>query len=380
MRLLHAARSDVGLVRRQNEDSFVAVPGMYAVCDGMGGARAGEVASQAACSILADLPPAVGPDVLLEAIDEANRAIRDRSLGDPDLSGMGTTLTVASGTGPALSIAQVGDSRAYLLHEGRLRQVTQDHSLVAEMIRRGQLTAEQAAVHPHRSIITRALGTEDSVSPDVFELMLDPGDKVLLCSDGLSGMVPEEEIESLLSEAHMPEIAAEGLVAAALDHGGEDNVTVVVVFAVDDASAAAEAGGTGAGATLAGSDEGVASEAGADAVDTAGAGRDAHKKRSSSRKKLVLVIAAIVIVIGLGFGAFYGFNSTVYFVGTTQGEVALFQGMPYKVMGVRLYRSVEDSSIRFEDLDPYLQGRVDSHELVTKEEGLRFIRGLQTSQ
>src|SRR5665811_199106 len=201
----------------------------------MGGARAGEVASEVACRVLTDMPSNAGAEELREAITRANQIIRERSLADPTLAGMGTTLTAASGTGGLLTIAQVGDSRAYLLHAGELRQVTEDHSLVAELIRRGQLTPEQAAVHPHRSIITRALGTEETVRPDILELSLEAGDRVMLCSDGLSGMVPEDELEMILGTGEDPQGVADRLVEAALRHGGEDNVTVVVIFAVESA-------------------------------------------------------------------------------------------------------------------------------------------------
>jgi serine/threonine protein phosphatase PrpC len=387
MRLVHGVQSHVGLVRHQNEDSFVALAGMWVVCDGMGGARAGEVASEAACAVMADLPAGAGAEELREAIDSANGAIRQRSQADPALSGMGTTLTAASGSGPEITIAQVGDSRAYLLHEGRLRQVTDDHSLVAEMIRRGQLTPEQAAVHPHRSIITRAIGTEESVFPDFFDLDLEVGDRLLLCSDGLSGMVPEDEIEVILGTGDEPQAVADGLVAAALDHGGEDNITVVVIFALSDdegPSPESEAGEEDEPAPAptieaAGSASGPQVEQ-AGQAETTQPGDVRAGGSTGGRRKALLMAGAVVIVIGLAFGAFVAFNSTVYFVGTVEGQVALFQGMPYKVMGVQLYGSVETSPVSFGELDAYLQERVDSHELVTKEEGLRFIRGLQTSQ
>ena len=390
IRLIHGAATHVGLVRRQNEDSFVGSSGLYAVCDGMGGARAGEVASEVACRVLTDMPPDAGAEELREAIVRANRLIRERSLADPTLAGMGTTLTAASGKDGLLTIAQVGDSRAYLLHAGLLRQVTEDHSLVAELIRRGQLTPEQAAVHPHRSIITRALGTEETVRPDIMELSLEAGDRVLLCSDGLSGMVPEDELETILGAGEDPQAVADALVEAALQHGGEDNVTAVVVFAVesaegepDDAHAPADTDASSPASTPGGlstADEG--GRAGPDGfgplVRTSRQG--GRLSLFAGRRRLVIIIAALVIAAAAAGGGFAAFNSTVFFVGTTQGQVALFRGMPYKVMNVDLYRVEETVPIRFEQLAPYLQERVDAHELVTKEEGLRFIRGLETSQ
>lgn len=396
MRLVHGAATDLGLVRRQNEDSFVGSSGLYAVCDGMGGARAGEVASEVACRVLTDMPKNAGAAELRDAIARANRLIRERSLADPTLSGMGTTLTAVTGTGSPLTVAQVGDSRAYLLHAGEFRQVTEDHSLVAEMIRRGQLTPEQAAVHPHRSIITRALGTEETAKPDIIELPLEVGDRVLICSDGLSGMVPDEELQGLLGAGTDPQETADELVAAALRNGGEDNVTVVVIFAVDssgdepgagadagpeedslDASGVSTAGIDGANASGP-SIQGVGEDGFGPLVRTAGSGGRAGVL--GGRRRLVLAIAVAVVAAAVAASAFLAFNSTVFFVGTTEGQVALFRGMPYKVMSVDLYRVEDTVPIRFEQLDGYLQERVDAHELVTKEEGLRFIRGLETSR
>ncbi|HZK48486.1 MAG TPA: Stp1/IreP family PP2C-type Ser/Thr phosphatase [Thermoleophilia bacterium] len=396
IRLTHGAATHLGLVRRQNEDSFVGEPGLYAVCDGMGGARAGEVASELACRVLADLPKNVGEPELREAIAKANRMIRDRSLADSELSGMGTTLTAAVRSGSALTIAQVGDSRAYLFHDGELRQVTCDHSLVAEMIRSGRLTPEEAAVHPHRSIITRALGTEELVNPDFFVVSPVAGDKVLLCSDGLSGMVPDDEVQELLARADDPQDAADLLVAAALRHGGEDNVTVVVIFA-EESSGGGSGGGFGEepdGGLDGGPGSGSAVPSDADASDLAGrafttadgfgplvAETDGASDRSffGGRRRLVTTIVIAALAAAVAAAAFLTFNSTVFFVGTTQGQVVLFQGMPYRVMGVELYGMEESVPVHFEELDMYLQERVDAHELVTKEEGLRFIRGLETT-
>lgn len=428
IRLIHGAATHLGLVRRQNEDSFVAADGLYAVCDGMGGARAGEVASEAACRILAALPEAADAQDLREAVTEANTVIRQRSLADGSLAGMGTTLTAATARGSALTLAQVGDSRAYLWRRGVLRQVTEDHSLVAEMIKRGQLTPEQASVHPHRSIITRALGTEPSVTPDIFDLPLEDGDRVLLCSDGLSGMVPEKELERLLAAGDDPQGVADALVAAALRHGGEDNVTAVLIFAVDDggdpASAGAAADVLGGASPLEvtahdahapsadravpsegqtpdaaetdppgleapapgapgeiGGDGSAATAVGADALGPSV--REAAEMRSRfrpSRRALVIGVAVAVAVLALASVGFAAFNSTVYFVGTDDGQVALFQGMPYAVVGIDLYSVVEVAPARFDSLDTHVQERVDAHELVTKEEGLRFIRGLDAAQ
>lgn len=378
MRLLSGASSHVGLVRRQNEDSFVIGGGIFAVCDGMGGARAGEVASEAACLALISLPEAgaVDPKSLERALHEANADIVAQSRKDRGLHGMGTTMTAAVATPAGLAFVHVGDSRAYHLHDGALTQVTNDHSLVAELVRRGQLTPAQAAVHPHRSIITRALGTEDTVEPDVFEIALKPGDRVLFCSDGLSGMVPEDEIGRLLGRGDDPQAIADSLVEAALDNGGEDNVTVVViVVASDDPPSRPMA--RDATAAFGPVQRQPAADGGADA--NAGSGRAKMVSRFGSRR--VLVVAGVVIALLIvAVVAFAVFNSTVYFVGTNAGSVTLFRGMPAAPLGVELYAAVEVSSTRYETLLPYQRTRVDAHELITKDEGLRFVRGLGTGQ
>jgi serine/threonine protein phosphatase PrpC len=227
--------SNVGLVRQTNEDSYLvhrglSGSGLYAVCDGMGGARAGEIASEMACRGLTQIDlAAVDGQSLVAAVKDINRAIADRSLEEPALFGMGTTLTAAAAVGDRLLVVQVGDSRAYLLHQGALRQITQDHSWVGEMVRRGELTPAEAAVHPHRSVITRALGTESEVEPDLIEIEVEAGDRLLLCSDGLSGMVPDVLIEEEMSASAKPVEIAERLVRAALAAGGDDNVTAIVV-------------------------------------------------------------------------------------------------------------------------------------------------------
>jgi serine/threonine protein phosphatase PrpC len=378
MRLVSGASSHVGLVRRQNEDSFVVGGGIFAVCDGMGGARAGEVASEAACQTLIRMPETGVVDAisLERAVHEANANIVAQSRRDRGLQGMGTTMTAAVATPTGLAFVHVGDSRAYHLRGGTLTQVTDDHSLVAELVRRGQLSPAQAAVHPHRSIITRALGTEDAVEPDVFELSLEPGDRVLFCSDGLSGMVPEDLIGRLLGEGDDPQAIADSLVGAALNNGGEDNVTVVVIVVDSDDpllesppdDATLEFGPALRQAVT----EGVAG-------DDAASGRGVTPSWFRSRRVLVAAGVVVVLVIA-ALVAFAVFNSTVYYVGTSAGSVALFRGIPAAPLGVELYAAVEVTPTRYEALLAYQRARVDAHELVTKDEGLRFVRSLSAGQ
>jgi len=241
MKLVVVARTDVGQVRMGNEDSFLVGPdgadrgddvAWFAVADGMGGHQAGEVASaEAVRSLLAALRSGrpVG-----EAIGAANRTVFERATADLDLRGMGTTLTAAVFDGAQLRIGHVGDSRAYLWRASTLRQITRDHSLVAELIELGELTPEQAEADPRRSMITRALGIGAEVEVDVVDLPVEPGDRLLLCSDGLTTMVRDADIEQVLSRHSDPARAADVLVAAANLAGGEDNVTVVVADVVGD--------------------------------------------------------------------------------------------------------------------------------------------------
>src|SRR5947209_3047066 len=232
--MLRAAESicktDTGRQRRENEDSAIARAPMFVVADGMGGARAGEVASEIAIESFQDgLPESGSPEQeLAERVREANRAIYDRASQEPELQGMGTTLTAAYVDDAHLSIAHVGDSRAYLFRDGELRRLTQDHSLVDELVRRGKLTEQQAAEHPQRSIITRALGPEPDVEVDTWTYSLKAGDVLLLCSDGLTSMIAEERIAQILTSTRELEQAAEELIGEANEAGGRDNITVVL--------------------------------------------------------------------------------------------------------------------------------------------------------
>jgi protein phosphatase len=224
--------TDTGRKRLRNEDAYVFEPPLFAIADGMGGARAGEVAAGIAAAALRDGGQDVGDEAGLEAaIDEANRRVWERSVADPETAGMGTTVTVAV-VDPAADrvlFGHVGDSRAYRLREGTLEQITTDHSLVAELVESGMLTPEEAARHPQRSAITRAVGTERAIEADVFSVPALPGDVFLLCSDGLTDMLLEKEIASCIVDADGdPTAAAKALVAAANAHGGEDNITVVL--------------------------------------------------------------------------------------------------------------------------------------------------------
>jgi protein phosphatase len=232
----YAARTDPGRKRRGNEDSYVSRPPLFAIADGMGGARAGEVASALAASALEESSAGRGGEAyVVELIQEANRRVHERASTDAETSGMGTTITVAlienDGT---VTVGHVGDSRAYLLRGARLEQLTDDHSLVAELVRRGELSPQAAEVHPQRSVITRALGTDPDVDVDAFSVDVQAGDVFLICSDGLSDMVDGEQIEAIMN-THRDDLdaIAKALVQAANRAGGEDNITAVLFELVE---------------------------------------------------------------------------------------------------------------------------------------------------
>jgi protein phosphatase len=396
-----------GLVRQTNEDSFLVRKGLYVVCDGMGGARGGEVASQMACERLVALAPnSAGKDELREAIVEANSSIAARSLAESQLLGMGTTLTSALIRDSTVILGHVGDSRAYLLHEGTLRQLTEDHSWVGEMLRRGELTAAEAATHPHRSVITRALGTDSDADPDLLEVSLEAGDRLLLCTDGLSGMVSDAKIEEILRQPGGPQAAADALVRAALKGGGEDNVTVVVVDLISE-----DEGGPGPGDgagdeafTLGPADRGEEKLSSVPGFMRPALGMGARLSRRPpiwarqtpdparaaaaaapkpgrwSRRKWIFTAAIVVVVLVLAISAFAVFNSNVYYVGTANGMVALYQGLPATLVGIHLSSVVELGTVSYDSLPAYQQQRVDAHDLVGKAEGQAFLQGLAALQ
>ncbi len=226
----YAVASDTGRRRRRNEDNYVVAPPLFAVADGMGGAQAGEVASQLAASALeaGDSDGLHGTEQIDALIQEANRRIFDRASTDPAASGMGTTMTVALVEGMTVAIGHVGDSRAYLVRGEQMEQLTEDHSLVNELLKTGKLSEAEAQVHPQRSVITRAVGTDPDVDVDGFTIEAEDGDVFLICSDGLSDMVEDEEILELVHRNRDDlDKAVKALVAAANRGGGEDNITAV---------------------------------------------------------------------------------------------------------------------------------------------------------
>jgi protein phosphatase len=232
-----ATITDTGRKRRRNEDAYVCEPPLFAIADGMGGAQAGEVASKlAAAALREDVPPSLaGEERIFRLIQEANRRVYDRSSSDPATSGMGTTMTVALVENGSVAFGHVGDSRAYLIRDGRMEQLTEDHSLVNELMKSGKLSPEEAESHPQKAVITRAVGTDPDVDVDTFTVPVQTGDLFLLCSDGLTDVVSEDAILGVVERTRMDiERALRTLVKEANRRGGEDNITVVAFEIADD--------------------------------------------------------------------------------------------------------------------------------------------------
>ena len=299
-----AAVTDPGRTRRHNEDAYVIEPPLFAIADGMGGAQAGEVASRLATAALKESHPNGGGERRIsDLIQEANRRVYDRSSSDPNTSGMGTTITVALVENDTVSFGHVGDSRAYLIRDNRMEQLTEDHSLVNELLKTGKLSREEAETHPQRSVITRALGTDPDVDVDTFSVRAEGGDLFLLCSDGLTDMVSERSILDVV-ERNREDIdgALRALVKEANRGGGQDNITVVA-FEIADGAAPVHDGETREHALPAPDDEDTLSEDDAvPVVDTAVVSVDEIRaedkavRRRHLRRRLLAWLAILVVL------------------------------------------------------------------------------------
>lgn len=345
------AKSDVGRVRKANEDAMLVDAPIFVVADGMGGHLAGDVASATAVETIKrsveDQPPKE-PSHLESYVRAANKAIWDKALADPQLQGMGTTCTLLHLDGETAHLAHVGDSRAYLLREGDVTQLTEDHTLVERMVREGKLQREQASRHPQRSIITRALGVEAEVEVDLLAVDVTEGDRVLLCSDGLSSMIEDEAIRQILGDASDAEGAANQLVEAALDAGGEDNVTVVVLdFLADGAPAPASA-------TTHRQHTAPRQRSSDEDPDTGGS-----RSRSGLRKLVVTLLVLAVLLAGAFVAARYALGNS-WFVGANEdGEVAIFTGIPDEVAGFSFREEQESSGLMLDELPAFLSSNVE---------------------
>ncbi|MBX5468607.1 MAG: Stp1/IreP family PP2C-type Ser/Thr phosphatase [Thermoleophilaceae bacterium] len=363
-----AGLTDVGRQRHANEDAYYDSPPIFAVADGMGGARAGEVASRIAVEAFEQArdESAAPEDQLAQIARAANRRIYELAQEDEERAGMGTTLTAIMLAGDEIAIGHVGDSRAYRLRGDQLERLTQDHSLVEELVRQGKLTSEQAEMHPQRSIITRALGPEPEVDVETLTYPARAGDVYLLCSDGLTGMVPEERVAEILRARSSLRQAAEALVAEANERGGRDNITVVL-FRL-------------------GSDDGA--DPGADAhvlQDTAmlgaapsatPAGPEPRARRRTGRAVVggaVALAAVAAVLAGLWIG-----SRQFWFVGADQGRVSLYRGLPYELpLGIKLYSEEYRSSVPSLSLPGLQRRRVLDHQLRGRSDAVDLVRSLE---
>jgi serine/threonine protein phosphatase PrpC len=417
-------KTDTGRQRRDNEDNAFARAPVFVVADGMGGAQAGEVASRIAVEAFEHGLPGDGSpeERLATRVREANHQIYERSRADRGRAGMGTTLTAAYVDDTHVAIAHVGDSRAYLFRDGTLQRLTQDHSLVDELVRRGKLTEEQAAEHPQRSIITRALGPEPDVEVDTWTYPARPGDVILLCSDGLTSMISEERVREILASHDNLDAAADALINGANEAGGRDNITVVL-FRLEEADGEdASSEDTMVGIAVPrqpppdGESDGAAGSVGAGGVpideargSTAVAVAPpptrprikrtpsapshgtrrltprppvAHQPERRFGKPLAALVATLIVLALIG-GAGYLATRQLYFVGTdAQGVVTIYRGLPYDLpFGVPLYETFYVSGVpaslvpaprRAQLLNNNLRSQSDATSLVMDLEGGRI--------
>jgi protein phosphatase len=361
MRAVVGAATDIGQVREGNEDSYLVMDPLFVVADGMGGHRGGEVASNLALETIERLFSA-REGSLVEQIAQANRVVFERSQRDREVSGMGTTLTAALVEGPRVRIGHVGDSRAYLLRDGELHLLTEDHTLVHRMVEEGEITEEEAETHPHRSILTRALGVDDAVDIDEGVVEVRDGDRLLLCTDGLTGMVSDREIRSVLEGSPDPQEAVERLVAAANRAGGVDNITAILVDLSPGAGdEVREAGSAGRHDTT--------PAAGRTPERPAGGTRVELGPRASDRARRIGVRAGIgLAVLVAGVLALRVYLDTQWFVGVSDGRVAIFRGVPAQIAGFDLNSVVEETSIRADDAESLAYYRTQLSDGITADD------------
>ncbi len=394
--LEHFGITDAGKVRQNNEDSLLVGEGvdasLFAVADGVGGSEAGEVASGIAVEALKELEPDAPFDT---AIREANQRILAAAQKDERLSGMGTTVVAIRFTGsqkePAAEVAHVGDSRAYLLRDGTLKPLTEDHSLVAELVRSGDLTRAQAAEHPQKNLITRALGAEEDLEVDTMVLPVEAGDRILLCSDGLSDIVPESRISEILSEpSRDPEHPARRLLSEALEAGGSDNITIVLVDVKKHEDPPPREPAPPRGKT--GGTREMQAVSPPESLRTNSRNRRRGTSASSPRRKArakrrggvyrraligLLRAVAVVLVLVVALTPVYLWGSSRYFLDFEGGEVVAYRGLPYEVLGFQLNDEWRRPGIeRSEVKEPY-QGPIEEQKLYTRaqvEEVLQDLR------
>jgi protein phosphatase len=394
-----------GLQRRENEDSVLASPPLFVVADGMGGAQAGEVASQIAVDAFAEgLPDEGSPEERLAAVAHtANQRIYEVSQAESERAGMGTTLTAAYLGENDLSIAHVGDSRAYLFRDGELTRLTQDHSLMAELIRRGKLTEEEAADHPQRSIITRALGPEPEVAVDTWTYPVKAGDVILLCSDGLTSMISEAQVLEILRTYPGLDRVAQTLIDEANRAGGRDNITVVLVrleevesaLGTDQPTVVVAPSLPSSGPTAqSGTGVAVAAPPAApgpprpvrpaplartQARPPADGGGPPRRRRGWRYSKPVAALLAILIILFVFGGAGWLATRQLYFLGTdSQGFITIYRGLPYNLIdGAKLYEIYYESGVPASTVPSPERNRLLNHSLRSEGDAQKLVNDLE---
>ena len=417
--------SDLGRQRQGNEDNYFVRAPLFVVADGMGGAQAGEVASEMAVESFGDgLPKGTPAEGLVRVIEGANRRIHDRSRSDAQRAGMGTTVTAAYVGESDVTVAHVGDSRAYLLREGDLIRLTRDHSLVGELVARGKLTEEQAEQHPQRSVITRALGPEPDVQVDVQVYQARAGDTFLLCSDGLTSMVPEGRVKPIIESADSLASAGRDLIAAANAAGGRDNITVVL-FRLEDVNGDGDSGDSTAappvedsgetteydtweGDAVGGPRQGVSRPSAHASDDTeaeyrrtgtvalsavkpraepisepetdaAHAPPPQHTPRRHRRRRRVPRggLIAVVIILAMVLVAGWTASRAVYFVGVEEpaNVVTIYRGLPYELpFGIELYERYYPSGVTLQSVPERRKPTFTDHQLRSKDDAENLVR------
>src|SRR5947209_10432533 len=394
------AATDVGRVRQMNEDRYLADERIFAVADGVGGHQAGEVASQTSVETLlrAFNEGEHTTEGLVHAVEEANAAVWQLAQGSREKRGMGTTLTalalVQAAGEEQLALANVGDSRAYILQQGELTQLTEDHSLVEEMVREGKLTAAEAQVHPQKSIITRALGMEPAVDVDSWEIIPYRGDRILLCSDGLTNELSDERIASTLRQLASPQEAAHELVRQARAAGGSDNITVVVVDVVDDDGRSQQAS-----AALAGSGTGSSRQSTKTIAEPAPDTRTVEAAAPAApppapRPQLApppppprprrftwrvgVFVFAFLAVLGVAVWALAWYARGAYYVGLDANQVAIFRGRPGGLLWFDPTLVEHKAQPPGDDLLPAQRTELEAgHQVASKKEADRYVNNLR---
>jgi PPM family protein phosphatase len=360
MRTRVGATTDIGQVREGNEDAILINDPLYAVADGMGGHRGGEVASNLALQTVEQMF-AERQGTLTEQVERANRAVFERSQSDRDVSGMGTTLTAALIEGGAVRLAHVGDSRAYLFRGGKLQLLTEDHTLVHRMVVEGEITETEAENHPHRSVLTRALGVEGDVRVDETKVEVQEGDRLLLCTDGLTGMLSEDQIESILQDVRDPQEAVDRLVREANRAGGIDNITAVIIDFTEDGRI------EGSGTKEVSQPRPTTTQhptptmappppAGGDVTTWSSPPTTRRQPapkaaRPPTARKLLVGIVIVLAIAALGFVGVRLYLDSQWFVGVSNGRVAIFRGVPAEVAGLEMNSVVVETSIRASDTE-----------------------------